>query len=321
MTTADLLAALNKEAGGLLLFGDAEEYDPQYLPTGLPTLDNVLGGGLVKGKISVVFGAYSTGKTLLAQYVIRSAQQQGLDVVYIDTEQAYNKEWFAASGVDCSKLIVSDINDGEAIFKILLSCVKSKVGLVVIDSLAELLTPGEIAGSAGIAELPRFLNNEFRLVIDQIAKTRSETVIFCTNQVRSGIGPGEGIIMPGGHGMRHRIHLLLKARRAGWVTGKSQKKSIKYDVKQGFEMEISIEKSKQCAPFQSVKIPFDFSDQLDEIASVVNECIDRSLIEQAGAWYKLGDQKFQGRTSLTDYVREHPEALDDLLGLLHEPTE
>ena len=78
-------------------------------------------------------------------------------------------------------------------------------------------------------------------------------------------------------------------------------------------MNVEIFKSKQCIPFQNVRIPFDFRTQLDEVAAIVYEALDFGIIESHGSYYDLDDQRFQGRSKLLDYVRENPAVLDTLV--------
>src|SRR5262252_9450009 len=43
---------------------------PQQLPTGVPGLDDVLGGGLPEGSCTAIVGDPGTGKTTLAQQIL-----------------------------------------------------------------------------------------------------------------------------------------------------------------------------------------------------------------------------------------------------------
>ncbi|KKL47344.1 hypothetical protein LCGC14_2336510, partial [marine sediment metagenome] len=142
------------------------------------------------------------------------------------------------------------------------------------------------------------------------------TIVVAINQYRKTVGGGPGTprdTVPGGEGQTFYNHLWLKVRRAGWETVKSKKKGEKYPQKVGFTMNVEIFKSKQCVPFQNVRIPFDFRTQLDEVAAIVYEALDFGLIESHGSYYDLNGERFQGRSKLLDYVRERPDVLDTLV--------
>ncbi len=60
------------------------------IPTGLPTLDSCLRGGIPVGSIVEVVGRAGTGKTHMAQQLTVSAAASGGGVIYIDAERKMN---------------------------------------------------------------------------------------------------------------------------------------------------------------------------------------------------------------------------------------
>jgi len=311
----------------ILQLGSAVRLEPRYLPSGIRLLDIALNGGYRFGRISILVGDYSCGKTLLCQYAAKSAIELGLGVVYIDTEQSFDPDWWRALGVDTDKIAVAQTNDGAEIFEVCLEAIDKGAGLVVVDSIAQIIPPQRMEGGVGeigVGQLPRFLNDSFRLVIHRLNDAGNRTAILLTNQIRESLAPGYGgpkEVMPGGRGLGHLAHLILKLRRSAWLTTKPVKKSQKYEVRSGFEIEVTLVKSKQSVPFQTLKIPFDFSSHLDDLAALVNEAIDLGLIEQRGSYYNWGGKYHQGRAALIAYFREHEEDVDSLVGLLRNGTE
>jgi recombination protein RecA len=316
----DLIHDINKEVGDpdALQYGSSERFEPSYLSTGIRTLDTALAGGLRKSSFVLLTGAFSSGKTLLAQYFIKEAQKAGLVAAYLDAERAFNQTWMAQSGVDCDKLLVSQTCRGEKAFNIVHALIRHGVGLIIIDSLAALITTSraeEDMEKQSVGDKAQMINKAIEKMLDALEEARSDTIVVAINQYRKPIGGGPGAprdIPPGGEGQTFYNHLWLKVRRAGWEVVKSKKKSDKYPQKVGFTMAVEIFKSKQCVPFQNVRIPFDFRTQLDEVAALVYEALDFGVIEAHGSYYDLDGQRFQGRSKLLDYVREHPETLDKL---------
>ena len=49
---------------------------PQWIETGVPQLDRVLGGGLLRGSLAMVIGAPGAGKTVMAQQIAFHAAAQ-----------------------------------------------------------------------------------------------------------------------------------------------------------------------------------------------------------------------------------------------------
>lgn len=62
------------------------------IETGLPTLDEFLGGGIRKGIITDIYGANGTGKTQLAMQISINSLIQGGNVLYQDTTGDFRPE-------------------------------------------------------------------------------------------------------------------------------------------------------------------------------------------------------------------------------------
>ncbi|GAF73624.1 unnamed protein product, partial [marine sediment metagenome] len=278
-TSKNLIDTINKEVGDFtaLQYGDSPQFEPQYLSTGLRNLDTALGGGLRKGSIVLLTGAFSSGKTLLSQYFMSEAQKDGLAVAYIDAERAFHRTWAQQSGVDVEKLMVSQTARGEKAFNIVHALVRNNAGLVVVDSLAALLSTAQAKAEMEqkfVGDKARMINDGLTKILDCMEEAKADTIVVAINQYRATIGGGPGtpnITVPGGQGQTFINHLWLKVRRAGWENVKSKRKGEKYPVKTGFTMAVEVYKSKQSVPFQVVKVPFDFRTQLDEVGAVVLE--------------------------------------------------
>ena len=132
--------------------------DPtDWVSTGNYALNYLISGdfhkGVPLGKVTVFAGESGAGKSYFASgNIVRHAQQQGIFVVLIDSENALDEKWLQALGVDTDeskllKLSMSMIDDvAKTIstfmndYKTLDDTDKPKV-LFVIDSLGMLLTP------------------------------------------------------------------------------------------------------------------------------------------------------------------------------------
>lgn len=75
------------------------------LPTGVPTVDELLGGGLPVGAISEFAGPESSGRTSLALAFLARITQAGRVGAWIDVENGFDPESAAAAGVDLQRLL------------------------------------------------------------------------------------------------------------------------------------------------------------------------------------------------------------------------
>lgn len=135
--------------------------DPKdWIGTGNYALNYLISGdffkGIPLGKVTVFAGESGAGKSYICSgNIIKNAQEQGIYVVLIDTENALDESWLHALGVDTSdskllKLNMSMIDDlAKTIsefmkdYKAMPEEQRPKV-MFVVDSLGMLLTPTDI---------------------------------------------------------------------------------------------------------------------------------------------------------------------------------
>lgn len=143
--------------------------DPDtWISTGNYTLNKLISGdfhkGIPLGKVTVFAGSSGAGKSFIASgNIVRNAQEQGIYVVLIDSENALDESWLTALGVDTSedkllKFNVAMIDDVAKIINDFVKQYKAEYGetpennedddrpkvLFVIDSLGMLLTPTDV---------------------------------------------------------------------------------------------------------------------------------------------------------------------------------
>ena len=135
--------------------------DPtDWISTGNYALNYLISGDFFKGvplgKVTVFAGESGAGKSYICSgNIVRHAQEQGIFVILIDSENALDEDWLKALGVDTGeqkllKLNMAMIDDvAKTIhefmneYKTMDSTDRPKV-LFVIDSLGMLLTPTDI---------------------------------------------------------------------------------------------------------------------------------------------------------------------------------
>ena len=136
-------------------------HDPtDWISTGNYALNYLISGdfkkGVPLGKVTVFAGESGSGKSYIwSGNLVKNAQEQGIYVVLIDSENALDETWLHALGVDTSedkllKLNMAMIDDvAKTIstfvkdYKALAEADRPKV-LFVIDSLGMLLTPVQV---------------------------------------------------------------------------------------------------------------------------------------------------------------------------------
>src|SRR6201990_2291155 len=141
--------------GAIMRLGDSKQMDVEVIPTGNILIDRALGvGGFPRGRIVEVFGPESSGKTTLALTVIAQAQKRGGLAAFIDVEHALDPQYARRLGVNLDDLLVSQPSSGEEAVRICETLIRSNaLDVVVIDSVAALVTKAELEGEIGDATM------------------------------------------------------------------------------------------------------------------------------------------------------------------------
>ncbi|MCI4334282.1 MAG: DNA repair and recombination protein RadB [Thermoplasmata archaeon] len=83
----------------------AEGAGPTRLPTGVPALDRLLGGGYDTDGLTMLYGEGGSGKTVLCLAAATQVAREGRHVLYIDTEGVSPERAAAGSGDGASALL------------------------------------------------------------------------------------------------------------------------------------------------------------------------------------------------------------------------
>ena len=124
---------------------DVEDLEYVELPEWWKAATNTK--GLPFRKIVMIAGDSDSGKTSLAIASIKAAQEQGVDVLYVETEGKTSKGDFTAWGVDPSKVFILQESIVENIYDDVLAFIDDRIEslpekklLIVIDSLGSVIS-------------------------------------------------------------------------------------------------------------------------------------------------------------------------------------
>ena len=113
---------------------DIEEVKEERIATGISEFDNLLGGGIVKGSLSLIGGAPGIGKSTLLLQIVKNLGDNGIDVLYVSGEESLNQIKLRSNRIgkfrDNVKFISSTNMDS-----ILSTVIKTKPQVLIIDSI------------------------------------------------------------------------------------------------------------------------------------------------------------------------------------------
>lgn len=174
--------------------------------TGLQKLDIMSGiGGLPVGRIIVLTGEYSSGKTALTLQLISEAQKAGYRCLFADAERTFHKGQAVACGVDLKKLEVLRASHGEKMLDDIEKYVfEKKPSFVVLDSYSQLSPRTEMEADnerKGMMEKSRMMAPFMRRMVNYLGDTQSILVIIAHDYLTVLPGGRQKNVMAGGDTM------------------------------------------------------------------------------------------------------------------------
>ncbi len=279
--------------GSIFAMGDREVEQVPVISTGSPSLDQALGvGGYPRGRIVEIYGPEASGKTTLTLHAIAECQKTGGVAAFIDAEHALDVRYAKALGVDPTRLLLSQPDNGEQALEITETLIRStSVDLIVIDSVAALVPKAEIEGDMGDPHMglqARLMSQALRK-LTSIAHKTNTTVMFI-NQLRMKIGVmfGSPETTTGGKALKYYSSIRLDIRRIG---------ALKHgDRILGNRTRVKVVKNKFAPPFRIVEFDIRYGEGIDVVADLIDNAVDRGVIEKNGSHYTFGGERLaQGR--------------------------
>lgn len=296
--------------GAVMKLGQDSVLNVESIPTGSLSLDLALGiGGIPKGRIVEIFGPESSGKTTVALHIAAQAQKLGGEAVFIDVEHALDPVYAKALGVDIDSLLVSQPDTGEQALEICEMLVRSgAVDIVVVDSVAAMVTKAEIEGEMGDTHVglqARLMSQALRKLTGAISKS-SCTVIFI-NQLREKIGVmyGNPETTPGGRALKFYSSVRLDVRRGEQI--KNNGEVI------GNRTRVKVVKNKVAPPFKEAEFDIMYGKGISRVGEILDLACMLDIIHKSGAWFSYKEERLgQGRDNVKAYMEEHPEFAEEI---------
>lgn len=324
----DLKKLINSAYGNRTLFTLDELLKPEVYPTNSHTLNAASGiGGIAKGYIHEIYGQTGSGKTTITLGIIANAQKQGDTALYIDAENRFDYERAMQIGVDVPNLLISQNNQCESVFDIICDVLQTgKVQLVVLDSLATLITENEFESDMEKAEVgnkAKLIGKGLRKILNTIANAKQKNfkvpTVILTNQVRQKVGAyGGGEVTPGGEAPRFFCSQRIKLVAKHFFDAKG--KEISTTALAEDEEPIGVRifhkhvKNSFSPPQQSGTYRIFWNEEvIDNKEELITlGLLKNVIVRTSSSSYQFESEKFVGRDNMINYFRENENALERL---------
>jgi len=282
--------------------------DPtDWISTGNYALNYLISGdfkrGIPLGKVTVFAGESGAGKSYIAAgNIIKDAQDQGVYVILIDSENALDKGWVEALDVDTSedkmlKLSMCMIDDVAKTISSFMKDYKAMAAedrpkvLFVIDSLGMLLTPtdvkqfeaGDMKGDLG--RKPKALTSLVRNTVNMVGAYN--VGIVATNHTYASqdmFDPDDKI--SGGQGFIYASSIVVAMKK---MKLKEDEDGNKITDVTGIRAGCKVVKTRYAKPFEVVQIKIPYATGMNPYSGMFDLAEKKNLVEKVGNRYKLID--------------------------------
>ena len=264
--------------------------------------------GIPLGKVTVLAGESGAGKSYIASgNIIKNAQEQGIFVVLIDTENALDEKWLQALNVDTSeeKLLKLSLSMVDDVAKTVSEFMKSykdehannkenapKV-LFVVDSLGMLLTPtdvnqfeaGDMKGDLG--RKPKALTALVRNCVNMFGSWN--VGLIATNHTYASqdmFDPDDKI--SGGQGFIYASSIVIAMKK---LKLKEDEEGNKVSDVRGIRAACKVMKTRYEKPFESVQVKIPYDTGMDPYSGLVDLFEKKGVLVQTGNRLKYVDSK------------------------------
>jgi recombination protein RecA len=275
--------------------------DPtDWIGTGNYALNYLISGdfnkGIPLGKVTVFAGESGAGKSYICSgNIVKNAQEQGIYVILVDTENALDESWLHALGVDTDpskllKLNMSMIDDvAKAIstfmidYKALPDEERMKV-LWVIDSLGMLLTPtdvnqfeaGDMKGDMG--RKPKALTALVRNCVNMFGS--HNVGLVATNHTYASqdmFDPDDKI--SGGQGFIYASSIVVAMKK---MKLKEDEDGNKVSEVNGIRAGCKVMKTRYAKPFEGMQVKIPYSTGMSPHSGLVDLAEKKGLLKKEG---------------------------------------
>lgn len=289
-----VLVEINKKFGSntAQVASEAKGLDYIRIPTGIFALDLAVGGGygLPRGRVSLIVGEKSSGKTTVCKKTMATWQKYcrfcnseiyvndngkktctckkavPMKVVYIDGEGTYDPVWARALGVNNEEVIMVQPDYAEQAVDVAEALIRTgEVDLLIVDSIAGLVPSIEVEGSAddqNVGVHARLMNRFMRAIQSGINSLgmnyEHKPHVILVNQYREKVGVmfGNNLTLPGGKGQEFTASIKIEMRSSskigenGAINPKQESNYNKQIEIVGAEMNFEVTKNKTYPPFK-----------------------------------------------------------------------
>lgn len=298
----------------------ASEVEKVLYPTASRTLNHALGGGIGKGRMTLIYGNTSSGKSVISMQSIGKWQKKGLVCAYADVEGTFDPTFAERLGVDCDQLILIDKRSTGQVTDEAIPLLEAGIDILVIDSVSVLIPEVFVDADGGIKAFGDMKQigahaKSVSIMINALLYANQKTSVIWLSQTTTKIEntytkqvPHGGVKLP--FACSQIIKLTSSATEANQIKGQVFQGNKIMELPIGRPVEVVVEKNKLGPQSREGKYnlyydgPFVGIDAVDELVTLAEGF---GAVRKSGAWYYFEEQQWQGKKAFVAALREDPE--------------
>ena len=295
----------------------ASEVETIRLPLASRGLTFALGGGIGRGRITLVYGNQSSGKTMLALQSIAQWQKQGLVCAFIDAEKAFDANFAEKLGVNTDELIVYNECSQATVTDIFDTLLRHEIDVVVLDSISDIAPNQFIDKDGGMKESENTKqigahSKAIKSMIDHIHYSNKSTAVILLSQTTSEIGQTYVKQVP--HGGKKPlfasssiIKLTSSATDAKQIKGEHYEGNVLVERPIGRHVEAVVEKNKLGLQNSTAEYDIYYGGDtlgIDQAGELLDMCLRYGVIEKPNnVTHQYGDITWRGKRAAIEAIR------------------
>ena len=332
MIAEEILAKLDPKTRARVQLATTVDVEKQKTPS--IGLNMALKGGFGYGRQVLVWGNKSAGKSSFCLQMIAEAQKNGKVCAWIDAEASYSADWAKKLGVDSEKLIYSSAKSINDMVDVAQQLMEAGIDLIVVDSISALLPA--IYFEKDSTDLKKLEDTkqigaeakDMTHAVKMLNYANKNTLLVLISQQRNQFGSMHASHIPtGGMAVKFFSSTVIKL----W-SSEAEANAIKSGVQVGdkiIEQKVGrpvnwiVDYNKLGPPNLSGQYDFYYQGEnvgIDAIGEIVDVSEMMGIIQKGGAWYTVGEERFQGRAKVVEYVRNNPDIALKLQGQIYDKS-
>jgi len=332
MITEEILAKLDQKTRARVQLATKISVEKQKTPS--IGLNLALKGGLGFGRQVMIWGNKSAGKSSFCLQMIADAQRNDKTCAWIDAEASYDVAWAKSLGVDSDSLIYSQAKSINDMVDVATQLMGAGVDIIVVDSISALLPA--IYFEKDSTELKKLEDTkqigaeakDMTHAVKMLNYANKNTLLVLISQQRNQFGSMHASHIPtGGMAVKFFSSTIIKL----W-SSEAEANAIKSGIQVGdkiIEQKVGrpvnwiVDYNKLGPPNLSGQYDFYYQgDKLgvDSIGEIADVSEMMGIIQKGGAWYTVGEERFQGRAKVVEYLKNNPDVVKELQEKIYDKS-